>query len=208
MSELEPVIERIRGNLEAKSAAREQGLKLSREIIRLSANAIRASHRGEFDRAGALLAEATTSVRQAQRALAGHPDILHAGFIHDAEKEYAEANLTLALLDRGELCDPDALGVGYIAYLHGLGEAASELRRDILDVLRHGHDARAEALLQWMDEIYAALITIDFPDGMTGGLRRTTDLVRAVLERTRGDLTLSQRQARLEAKLERAMGEI
>jgi len=207
MSELEPVIERIRGNLEAKYAAREQGLKLSREIIRLSANSIRASHRAEFDRAEALIAEARAAVEQAQRTLTAHPDIFNAGFISDAEKEYAEANLTLALLARGEICDPDQLGVGYIAYLHGLGEAASELRRDILDLIRHGDDERGETLLQWMDDVYAALITLDFPDGMTGGLRRTTDLVRAVLERTRGDLTLSQRQARLEAKLDRAMGE-
>jgi translin len=203
VSELEPVVERIRGNLEAKYAAREQGLKLSREIIRLSANAIRASHRGEFERAEALIAEARAAVEKAQGALGAHPDILYAGFVQDAEKEYAEANLALAILARGEISDPDRLGVGYIAYLHGLGEAASELRRDILDLIRHGHDERAETLLQWMDDVYAALITLDFPDGMTGGLRRTTDLVRAVLERTRGDLTLSQRQARLEAKLDR-----
>jgi translin len=206
LNELDPIIERIRRNLEAKYAAREQGLKLSREIIRLSANSIRASHRGEFTQAEDLLGQARAAVGQIHAALADHPDVYHAGFVHDAEKEFAEASLTLALLARDELVDPDTLEVGYTAYLHGLGEAASELRRDILDVIRHGQGERGETLLAWMDEVYAVLITLDFPDGMTGGLRRTTDLVRAVLERTRGDLTLSQRQARLEEKLDRALG--
>ncbi|HEX2173317.1 MAG TPA: haloacid dehalogenase [Dehalococcoidia bacterium] len=203
MPELDDTIERIRANLTAKNAARETGLRLSREVIRNSANAIRATHRGELDRADDLIAAAGRALAEARQALAGHQDVRHAGFLHDAEKEFAEASITRRLIGgAGDLPDPDDLEVGYAAYLNGLGEAVGELRRHLLDGLRRGPAGeREEALLQMMDDIYGALVTIDFPDAITGGLRRTTDVVRGILEKTRGDLTLSLRQQALESTL-------
>lgn len=204
MSDLEPIVDKIRVNLIAKNAARETGLRLAREIIRTSANAIRATHRGEFERADALIADGGRALREARAALADHPDVRYAGFLHDAEKEYAEACLTRALIAGGAgLPDPDAIGVGYAAYLNGLGEAIGELRRFLLDCLRRGPAGeREEALLQVMDDAYAALTTIDFPDAITAGLRRTTDVARGILEKTRGDLTLSLRQQALESTIQ------
>ncbi len=190
-SNLEPILERITGHLAAKNAAREVGLRASRTIIRLSANAIRAIHRGDRVEAERLLAEAKSIRDEAVATLAGHADIYHAGFLHDALKEYAEARTTVALLTGGRLPDPDELGVEYPAYLNGIAEAVGELRRAVLDRLRHGQYDECEALLQAMDDIYAALVTVDFPDAMTGGLRRTTDQTRGILERTRGDLTMA-----------------
>jgi translin len=190
-SNLEPILERITAHLSAKNKAREVGLSASRSIIRLSANAIRAIHRGDSDEAERLMGEAKAVRDEALQALEGHADIYHAGFLHDALKEYAEARTTVALLTGGKLPDPDELGVEYPAYLNGIAEAVGELRRTVLDRLRHGRYDECEALLEAMDDIYAALVTVDFPDAMTGGLRRTTDQTRGILERTRGDLTMA-----------------
>lgn len=190
-SPLEDIVPRILEHFAEKNAAREKALAASRAIIRLSANGIRAVHRGEFSRAAQMLDEARAVRNDAVAALAGHGDVYYAGFLHDAQKEYAEARTTLALLSGGQIPSPEALEVEYPAYLNGIAEAVGEMRRMILDRLRRGEFEGCEELLQAMDDIYSVLITIDFPDAMTGGLRRTTDQTRGILERTRGDLTMA-----------------
>ena len=150
-----------------------------------------------------MIDEAGRAVGQAAAALADHPDILHAGFVHDAQKEYVEARVVLAIVRGDALPTPGELGAEGAAYLHGLAESVGELRRHLLDYLRRGEVERCERLLECMDDVYAQLVTIDFPDAMTGGLRRTTDSVRGILEKTRGDLTLAIRQRQLETRLAR-----
>jgi translin len=196
-SPLDGIIPQIIEHFTAKNAARETSLAASRVLIRTSANAIRAAHRGEFERAAAMLDEARTVRDSAVAALDGHGDIYHAGFLHDAQKEYAEARITLALLSGEPLPSPSDLGVEAPAYLNGLAEAVGEMRRSVLDRLRSGQYDGCEELLAAMDDIYSVLVTIDFPDAMTGGLRRTTDQTRGILEKTRGDLTMAmvQREA-------------
>ncbi|HEV8635654.1 MAG TPA: haloacid dehalogenase [Chloroflexota bacterium] len=201
MTPLEEQIEAIRQHLVAKNKARESALALARETIRTAANAIRALHRHDFAAAEQLSGEAGRALGAASQALADHPDILHAGFIHDAAKEYAEARLTLALVRDEVLPSPAELSVDRVAFLHGLAESVGELRRHLLDYLRRGDVERCEPLLERMDEIYSQLVTIDFPDAMTAGLRRSTDSVRGILEKTRGDLTLAIRQRDLESRL-------
>lgn len=193
-SPLDSIIPRIIENFSAKNTAREQALAASRTLIRLSANAIRAVHRGEFARAEAMLDEARGVRDAAVASLQPHQDIYHAGFLHDAQKEYAEARTTLALVQGRPLPEPEALGVEYAAYLNGIAEAVGEVRRMILDRLRAGLYDGCERLLEAMDDIYSVLVTIDFPDAMTGGLRRTTDQTRGILEKTRGDLTMAMVQ--------------
>jgi translin len=200
-TQIDTLAERVRERFTAKHRAREVALARCREAIRFSANAIRAIHRHDEATARALLAQAGQNVGEARDALAEHPEILFAGFVHDAQKEYAEASLTIALVQGEPLPLPEALGVEYPAYLNGLGEAVGELRRYLLDSLRGGDMARCERLLGIMDELYGLLVTIDYPDALTGGLRRTTDVTRGILEKTRGDLTLAARQADLERQL-------
>ena len=187
--------------LSEKQAAREAALPLSRRIIQRSANSIRATHRGESSEATRLLREAGSLLQEAEDALTGHPDVYFAGFIEDAQKEYAEASAFLALVEGAPLPGPKDLGIGHAPYLNGLGEAAGELRRYILDSLRRDDLSRCDDILSFMDEIYSLLVAIDYPEALTRGLRRTTDMVRGVLERTRGDLTMALRQRSLEQKL-------
>ena len=186
-----------RAILESKHKARETTLAACRRTIQACAASIRAVHREEFDKAEELSADAAAHLAEALAAVEAHPDIRHAGFVHDASKEYAEARMTLAFVRGDPLPGADELGVEVQAYLNGMAEAASELRRYLLDLLRRGRPERGEELLGYMDEVYSLLVTIDFPDAMTGGLRRTTDALRGVLERTRGDLTTSLLQTRL-----------
>ena len=192
--------------LEAKNEARERALSTSRAVVRDCANAIRATHRGEHDAAEAALAGVALRLGELRAALADHPDILWAGYVQDAHKEYAEARLTLALVRHAPLPGYEALGVGVASYLNGMGEAVGELRRRALDIIRHGEAEEAEYLLEAMEEIYNLLVTVDYPDALTGGLRRTTDNARGILERTRGDLTFALRQQRLERALRGAGG--
>jgi len=197
VNHLETISERIRADFEARNGARDEALRRSRELVRLCATAIRASHRDEWDTARELLAQADAVANESQEALAPYPDLLYAGYTQDALKELVEAHATLALASGAPIPEPETLGVAYPAYLNGLCEAASEMRRRCLDELRHGNTVEAERLLEAMDEIYDVLVTFDFPDAITGGLRRRVDQLRGVLERTRGDLSNSLRQDQL-----------
>jgi len=199
---LDSIADRIRENFTAKDAAREKVLPLCREVIRHSGNAIRAVHRQELDKAEELLKSARDLLGEASQAITAGNELGGAGFFRDAQKEFAEGNITLALVTGKQLPDPDELGVAPAAYLHGLGEAVGELRRYLLDSMRKGDLSHGEELLSAMDDIYNILVTMDFPDAITGGLRRTTDMVRGILERTRSDLTLAMSQKELEKKFE------
>ncbi len=199
--DLEPLSNAVRRDLDDKYAAREVGLTNSRRIIRLSANAIRALHRGEREKAEELMVEAAGLMAETEAALAGHPDIRHTGFVSDATKEYAEARLTAALSADEPIPLPADIGVDSAPYLNGLGEAAGEMRRRLLDKLRQGDMDEAERSLEVMETILELLADLDYPDGMTGGLRRTTDVTRALVERSRADLTTTVVQERLRRQL-------
>jgi translin len=208
MPALEPLADRMRAALDAKNRAREQTLALSREIIRTSANTIRAVHRGELPAARTGLEQARSANRRLIEALGEHADIFGAGYVHDCQKELAEAAITLALIAHEPLPEPELLSVEFPAYLNGMGEAVGELRRHVLDLIRRGDMARAEEVLQHMDDIYSSLVTFDYPDALTGGLRRTTDAVRGILEKTRGDLTTSLHQEQLRDAIRAALHQL
>lgn len=205
MPNLDSISEKVRAHLDARNAARERALPLSREIIRTCANTIRAAHRGELERALEMLRGAREAVEQLNGLLVDHPEIYSAGYVHDCQKEFAEATAFVAIVGDQGLPDPDDVGVGYPAYLNGLGEAIGEMRRHCLDIMRQGRLAEAEALLETMDDIYYMLVTMDYPDALTGGLRRTTDAVRGIIEKTRGELTTALRQDELRDALQRAL---
>ncbi len=187
---------------EEKHRAREVTIRAARLAIQCCAASIRATHRGEWESATQLAAEAQGHLNSADEATAGFPEVRSNGPLQDAKKELAEACITLALVRDEPLPTPDDLGVESAAYLNGMAEAASELRREILDLLRGGNLHRAESLMAAMDDIYSVLVTVDYPDAVTAGLRRTTDALRAVLERTRGDLTTTIVAARLQASID------
>ncbi|OGO43113.1 MAG: haloacid dehalogenase [Chloroflexi bacterium RBG_16_58_8] len=201
MDNLDTIAEWARKDLAARDEAREKMLPLCRESIRYSSNAIRAVHRREFEQAAELQKTAGKLVRQSKKSTERFPELGSTGAVRDAEKELAEANITLAMVKGRSLPTPERLGVETSAYLNGLGEAVGEIRRYLLDSMRQGDLSRGEELLTAMDDVYSVLITLDFPDAITGGLRRTTDMVRGVLERTRSDLTLAMQQKALENKL-------
>ncbi len=203
--ELRADVERLASSLADAHRAREIGLAACRRVIRACGSSIRAVHRHEPAEAAALASEAEHALREAQDALTRFPAVAYAGFLADAEKEYAEARLTAALVADERLPTAEDLGVFPTSWMKGLAEAASELRRHLLDLLRAGQLSRGEELLGVMDDVYDALVTVDFPDAITGGLRRTLDALRAVLERTRGDVTTTVLQTRLRESIDRTL---
>ena len=200
--ELAGLSERLSARLDAATSAREKGLASSREAIRFCGNAIRALHRYEHDVALDLLGQADKRIRAAREALVDFPDLLNAGFIHDAEKELAEGRITYALVNDEPFPTPDDVGVDHTAFLKGMAESIGELRRHILDLMRQGELKRCEQLLRSMDDMYFVLVSMDYPDGVTHGLRRLTDIARSIIERTRGDFTTSSIQSSLRDALE------
>jgi translin len=214
MTDLDDITEAIRTDFVARNAARDAAIARSRELIRSCAEAIRAIHRREWDTADARLASAREGADTLTALTATYADLYHAGYTQDALKEVVEAFATYAIIRGKPLPTPESLSVDGDTYLNGLAEAATELRRFILDILRRedaatedgaqAATAEASRLLDWMDAIYDRLVTFDFPDAITGDLRRRTDTVRGVLERTRGDVTTTIQGQRLQAALRRA----
>ncbi len=198
---LDDIAQEIRSHFLIKDKVREKTLQLCREVIRYSANSIHAVHQQNMAEAKKFLNSARKVIRQINLIVEKHPDFVAAGFIHDAQKEFAEANITFALVRGKPPPEPGDLKISYPAYLNGLGETIGELRRYLLDSLRRDELIRCEELLAKMDEIYGVLVTMDFSEAITYGLRRTTDVARGVLEKTRADLTLILRQRQLEEKL-------
>jgi translin len=192
----------LRREFDAKLSARERGLGSGRNAVRACGNAIRALHRLEVEAASGLLAEAQGHLDDARSALAGHPDMLHAGFVHDAEKELAEARITFALITDAPFPSPEELDLPPSAFLKGMAEAIGEVRRHILDLMRKGELKRCEELLASVDDMYYLLVSMDYPDGITFGLRRLTDVARSIIERTRGDFTTSSVQSALRRALQ------
>jgi translin len=198
---LEEIAEKIHHNFEISTGERDRALTQARTLTRHCANAIRAIHRDEYPLALEHLAEARKLVQSLRENLNDFPDLFYAGYTQDALKEFAEAALVYSLIDNGEFPSPDDLQLESATYLQGLADAVGELRRRCLDMLLNGKQDEAVRLMSEMDDIYAVLVTMDYPDAITGGLRRLTDVARGIIERTRGDLTLSLRQSRLENSL-------
>jgi translin len=197
---IDSIVSEANARLEEKNAARDRALADSRRVVRHAATGIRALHRGDYEAASRELAASREMVIATRRDLQNYPDLYWAGYVQDAQKEVAEASIAAAIVQGRDVPGPREIDVEDAPYLNGLAEAASEMRRYILDIIRRGDPeqmAEAERVLQIMDDVYTNLITVDFPDTITGGLRRTTDALRAVLERTRGDLTITLRQFEL-----------
>ncbi|HHY89029.1 MAG TPA: haloacid dehalogenase [Chloroflexi bacterium] len=197
MDEFAQLTEQVHAVMDSRNQARDRALVQARELTRHAAHAIRAIHRGELEVAEDHLRQAGQLHQAFKTELADFPQIFYAGYTQDAIKEFVEANVTVALIQGHPLPLPDQLEVDPAVYLNGLAEAVGELRRRTLDILRKGYSEEAERLLACMDEIFALLITVDYPDAITNGLRRQTDLARGIIERTRGDLTTSLREERL-----------
>jgi len=196
--ELKHIYDSLKETFDRENAAREKGLALSRDTIQFCANSIRASHRGDKDEAVELLDAARRNIEQAHALLEGVPRIYYAGFLQDAEKEFAEASTTYALIEEKPLPLAAELDVAMAPYLNGLGEAVGEMRRHVLDLIRENNLDKGEYILGMMDDIYYLLASVDYPNAITAGLKRTNDMVRGVLERTRGDLTTAIRRLSLE----------
>ncbi len=208
MHKLDPIAEQIRQNFDARTAARDQALARARQLTRACSLAIRAVHRDESDVMNQHLEDARQLAEALTQGLGGYPDLLYAGYTQDALKEFVEANVTCALIHNQPLLTPQELDVSDATYLNGLAEVVGELRRRTMDILRHGYSQEAERLLGIMDDIFSVLVTMDYPDVITNGLRRQTDLVRGIIEKTRGDITFSLRGEHLEQAIQRLSSQL
>ena len=203
MHKLESIADQIRANFDIRTSARDNALAQARKLTRACSLAIRAVHRDDMKSMEEQLTDANSLAESLTSNLGEHPDLFYAGYTQDALKEFAEAKVTCALIHNQPLPTPQELGVVDATYLNGLAEVVGELRRRILDILRHGYSEEAERFLGYMDDIYSILVTMDYPDAITNGLRRQTDIARSIIEKTRGDVTFSLRGEHLEQAIGR-----
>ena len=208
MRKLETIAERIRQNFDVRTSKRDEALKQARHLTRACSLAIRAVHRDDKEAMESNLAEAQSLADVLRDELRDHPELFYAGYTQDSLKEFVEAKVTCALIQDQPLQTPEELGVEEATYLNGLAEVVGELRRRALDILRSGYSQEAERLLRFMDDIYAVLVTMDYPDAITNGLRRQTDLARGIIEKTRGDVTASLRGQQLTEAIRRLSGQL
>jgi translin len=201
MDNFEELSSRIRDSFERQNKIRDEALTQSRNLTRHSAHAIRAIHRNDADMAHEHLKQADKLAQALREGLSDDPGLYFSGYAQDALKEYCEAHLTVAVILGLDWPSPEDLQVPYATYLNGLSEVIGELRRRIMDLIREGYSHEVERLLDVMDDIYAQLVTMDFPDALTYGLRRRTDIARSIIERTQADVTISYRQQQLEKRL-------
>ncbi len=208
MQKLDSIAEKIRQDFDARTAARDKALATARQLTRACSVAIRAAHRVEIDGMAGQLAEARSLADTLRTELAEYPDLFYAGYTQDALKEFVEASVTCALIQNQVLPTPEELNVSGATFLNGIAEVVGELRRRTLDILRHGYSEEAERLLSSMDDIYDVLVTMDYPDAITNGLRRQTDIARSIIEKTRGDITFSLRGEHLEQAIGRLSSQL
>ncbi|HET8564409.1 MAG TPA: hypothetical protein VFM35_11095, partial [Candidatus Binatia bacterium] len=208
MDKLEEIADRIRQNFDIRTKMREQALARARQLTRACSLSIRAVHRDDNEGLEQHLTQARTLADQLRRDLVNYPGLYYAGYTQDALKEFVEASVTCALIQNQPLQTPEELIVEDATYLNGLAEVVGELRRRTLDILRHGYSEEAERLLRHMDDIYAVLVTMDYPDAITNNLRRQTDLARGIIEKTRGDVTQSLRGEHLTRAIQRLSGQL
>jgi len=208
MHKLVTIAERICQNFDVRTSTRDEALRQARQLTRACSLAIRAVHRDDTEGMEANLAEAQTLADKLRNELTEYPELFFAGYTQDSLKEFVEANVTCALILNQPLQTPEELRVQYSTYLNGLAEVVGELRRRTLDILRSGYSQEAERLLGYMDEIYSVLVTMDYPDAITNGLRRQTDLARGIIEKTRGDVTFSLRSAQLTQAIRGLSGQL
>jgi translin len=190
-----------RERLERIHQDRETAYATSRKVVQSASATIKQVHRGEFDHARASLEETARLTAEMLDAVAASPEVGYGGFVADAAREYAEAAIVLALIAGHDLPGPQDLDLEPVFWLNGLADAAGELRRHVLDLIRRAEVDAAEDFLRAMDEIYQTVMSFDYPSGVTYGLRGRSDAVRGMVERTRGDLTNALRQARLEQRM-------
>ena len=202
---LESISKAMLEQFESKDRAREEAFRRSREVIRLCSSSIRYVHRGDLESALGLMQEAGEGLDRIREALKEHQDIRYAGFVDSAEQEYAEARNVYSIIADRMILKPEEVGVEGINYLCGLGDLSGELRRHILDLIRTGRAEEAEPFLEVMEEIHSILMLFDYPDAVTRGLRRKSDLARSMLERTRGDLTNALELAKVQRLFQQAM---
>ncbi len=208
MSTFEDLTARMLASFDAKDRAREESFRRSREVIRLCSSSIRSVHRGDLAEAEGLMGEAASGLKEIREVLKDHPDVRYAGFVDGAEQEYAEARNVYSITARHEILTPEETGVELVNYLAGLGDTTGELRRHILDLIRGGRAKEGEYFLEVIEEIYNLLMLFDYPEAITRGLRRKSDLARSMLERTRGDLTNALELGKVEASLRHLDGKL
>jgi len=171
--------------LSVKDSVREEAIRLSREIIRTSAEAVRMIHLGRISEARSNIFNAIDKVKLLTSKLKEHPDLFYSGLVYNCLSEYVEAYVFYNLVVESKMPSLNELDVPYIPYLQGLGDVIGELRRYIIDLLKKREYSEASLYLDVMETIYQWLKKLNYPDALMPGVRHKVDIARRLIEDTK-----------------------
>ncbi len=196
MKNLDGIIEKIENHIGEKEKVREDALKASRDIIIFCRKGIQQLHRNQMEEAESYMKQASSRLAQLYEITMGHADVFHTGFVENAAQEYVEIQCLYNIMKGVDLPDPDAIQTTYSAYLLGLCDVVGELRRGALDFMLEGNTQKANEYLGYMDRIYDAIMSFDYPSALVP-IKKKQDMVRSLIEKTRGELVVSSCEQRI-----------
>jgi translin len=199
MKNLEDIVERIDQYISEKDKIREEALKSSRDIIICCRKAIQRLHQDQLPEAETFIQQASAKLVQLYDFTKPYPDLFHAGFVENAAQELVEAHCLYNIMKGEDLPDPDKIQTTYSAYLLGLCDVVGELRRGALDFMLEGNAAKANEYLHHMDRIYDAIMSFDYPSALVP-IKKKQDMVRSLIEKTRGELVVANCERRIHEK--------
>ena len=189
MSESEANLENLSSIFDKLNDIREQSLTTSREIVRECSKSIRNIHRNDEVSAKEHIENARKKLENLKSITSDVSEISYAGYVLDAEREFVEAVMFYTFEVSGYIEPFNNFNVHPSSYIQGIGDTIGEWRRKALDHLRNLDIKKAETYLAIMEEGMGTLNELDYPDALTGGLRRYADNARSIIERTRSDIT-------------------
>ncbi len=181
---------------------REEILRKSRVIIKDCSIAIKSIHREENKSYQDIILKIKNELDVLKNLIIKNPGHFYK-YLKTPEQEYTEAIVLFSIIQNQKIPTHIDLNVDALHYILGLADVIGELRRYILDNIRKSRIDVINDILEKMDELYTYLFSLDYPSGMTKDLRHKTDVARNIIEKTRGDITLSVQMNNLTNLLEK-----
>ncbi|MFX1321058.1 MAG: hypothetical protein ACFFAQ_05365 [Promethearchaeota archaeon] len=187
---LKNIFSELTESLDKLDLDREEILKISRIIIRECSIAIKSIHRKEFDQYEIKMQLVKNNHEKLVSLVNKTPGIFYK-YLKTPEQEYAEAVSFYSIILKKKVPSPHEMKIDPLNFALGLADVVGELRRYALDNIRDSQVKDLNEILESMDDIYSNLFSLDYPSGLIQDLRQKTDRARLIIEKTRGDISIS-----------------
>lgn len=187
MADFSAIIRGLKPTFDEKEKRQDKVLTQSREIVRLSARAIRDIHTGEKVELSATLAELEKMVLEIRQF---DDDFSH--ITEHCYQEYVEIKTFLAVSYHQDLPSPEDLSMPVTSYLGGVADCVGELRRAIQICLKEDKEDEANYYFGRMNDIYDNIMLLKYSTSIIGPLKQKQDMVRSSIDHARSELLMAK----------------